>query len=85
MKRLTDLEMAEVQGDKDVCLDIINGFGDCEGCSVKCGVIAQAQLDEDNRDLESLLYRIMNMCEELGGKTKLSQELKKLIYDNLPD
>lgn len=41
---LTDLEMAEVQGDKDACLSIIEGFGSCEGCSANCHAIAQAQL-----------------------------------------
>ncbi len=41
---LTDEEMAQAQGDKDVCLAIIRGFGSCRGCSGNCPSIAQAQL-----------------------------------------
>ena len=42
--KLTDIEMAEAQGDKDICLAVISAFGDCKGCSANCHKIAEAQL-----------------------------------------
>ena len=52
---LTDREMAKAQGDKDACLAVIEGFGNCKGCSVNCHCIAQAQLAKAKKYYEVLL------------------------------
>ncbi len=44
MGLLTDEEMAAAQGDKERCMAVINGFGNCKGCSAYCHEIAKAQV-----------------------------------------
>ena len=41
---LTDIEMAEVQGDKERCLAVIGAFDTCRRCSANCHSIAKGQL-----------------------------------------
>ncbi len=64
---LTDEETAEVQGDKDMCLAVIHGFGGCGGCSANCGKVAKAQLKKVVEWLKERVEFEHESCDESCG------------------
>ena len=74
---LTSKEMAQAQIDVDrreVCVEVVEGFGSCEGCSAGCRDIALAQERKTKRQIAKRMLKLRIWDSEFD---KLYKELRQ--------
>ena len=72
---LTDEQMAEVQGDKERCLAVIQAFDTCERCSANCRKVANKATAE--------ALRLATPDIQRAERERIGKEIiEKFINDN---